>query len=123
MNPGNIKYGMQINTHDSFTMSYNITNESSAPKELYIQMIYEAIELPFANGYKEAQMAWIDLQGCSTAILPDKPGAYSIHSPGWKATISGRIISVVGHMSDGSYPFHTHSSTPPLPISSSNAQT
>jgi hypothetical protein len=46
-------------------------------------------------------MAWVDLRGCSSAQLPDRPGAYAIRSPTWKATVSGRILEVVGHISDG----------------------
>jgi hypothetical protein len=46
-------------------------------------------------------MAWIDLTGCSPIPLPDRPGAYAIRSPSWNATVAGRILEVIGHMSDG----------------------
>jgi hypothetical protein len=46
-------------------------------------------------------MAWIDLTGCSPAALPDRPGAYSIRSPPWRATVTGKVLEAVGHISDG----------------------
>ena len=59
------------------------------------------VDKPQAAGYRPATMAWIDLTGCSPASLPDRPGAYAIRSPPWKATVSGKVLEAVGHISDG----------------------
>jgi hypothetical protein len=119
LNPGNVLYGMGIENKDVFSMTYNVTNESTSQRVVYVQMvrhfqratisvleadqnkIYEIIERAQSNGYRNALMAWIDLTGCSAAPLPDKPGAYAIKSPSWKATVSGKILEAVGHLSDG----------------------
>jgi len=68
---------------------------------VYVQIIYEIVEGAAAAEYKNAQMAWIDLAGCQPVPLPDQPGAYAIRSPTWKATVGGKILMTVGHVSDG----------------------
>jgi hypothetical protein len=52
-------------------------------------------------GYKPAKMLWMDVTGCYNANAAAKEGAYELRSPGWKSTISGVLLSTLGHTHDG----------------------
>jgi hypothetical protein len=46
-------------------------------------------------------MIWADVTGCGTSEAKPIEGTYELRSPGWKSTISGVMLSTLGHVHDG----------------------
>lgn len=46
-------------------------------------------------------MAWLDITGCGSSEVPAQGGEYTKTSPGWSSTVSGKLLSAVGHVHDG----------------------
>lgn len=52
------KYGIYLGADDSLSMLYDLMNEDTQAKTLYLTLTYEYVEGTAAQGYKAAQMAW-----------------------------------------------------------------
>jgi hypothetical protein len=46
-------------------------------------------------------MLWMDVTGCGASEAKPQEGVYELRSPGWNSTISGVMLSTLGHVHDG----------------------
>ena len=67
------------------------------------KQIYEWIPATSSVGLtcKAANMAWLDVTGCGESEVTAHEGVYTLSSPGWRSTISGKLLSALGHVHDG----------------------
>jgi hypothetical protein len=83
-------------------MMTELMNVHSSPRTAVLTITYEYI--PYnPDDFETVTSVWLDIGGCrrSDIDVPKDKTSFHFCSPGWKSTISGRIICVLGHLHDG----------------------
>lgn len=77
-------------------------NEHSTPRTAILTITYEYIPQQ-PSDFETVTSVWLDIGGCrhSDMAVPADKTSFHFCSPGWKSSISGRIICVLGHLHDG----------------------
>ncbi|KAF2231815.1 hypothetical protein EV356DRAFT_578880 [Viridothelium virens] len=100
---GNYAYGIKVDTGDTMALLYELMNMSDQDQKYVITITYEWLPATSSVGqtYKAANMAWLDVTGCGDSEVTAQEGVYTLSSPGWRSTVSGKLLSALGHVHDG----------------------
>jgi hypothetical protein len=74
---------------------YHLVNKASVAKNISVEVVYQYR----TTGGENATPLWLDIDGCSDSEYP-APTGYSDTHADWASTVSGRVISINGHLHD-----------------------
>lgn len=96
------KSGYWLSDSDTVWMMTELMNEHSSSRTAILTITYEYIPY-MPDDFETVTSIWLDIGGCegSDKPVPADKTSFRFCSPGWKSSISGRIICVLGHLHDG----------------------
>jgi len=92
------KFGYPVNAGDSWTLDYDLMNESTVSRNVRVVVDFDYVPLK-EPGYKPIRPLWLDVNQCGTSEVPAKTGKYS-YTYTWNATIAGKLLGIGGHLHD-----------------------
>ncbi len=87
-------FGYQ-NSRTTWSLISHVVNKGNVTKSLDIELIFQYR----TTGASEAKPLWLDIDGCGDSDYTT-PVGYNDATADWVSTVSGRMVSLAGHMHD-----------------------
>jgi hypothetical protein len=84
----------------SWNALFHVMNHSPEPKTVFFSLKARWVPAAQAQGILPVTPIWLDMENCRTSEYDVPAGPSSRHWQ-WTSTITGRIVSAVGHVHDG----------------------
>src|SRR4051794_3198843 len=91
-------FGYQQGSNANWPMIYHLVNRNTTAKTVYIEVVYR-----YVNQADPLRPVWLDIDGMGSSCGDSEytiPTGYSDTHQQWTSTLSGRFVSISGHMHD-----------------------
>jgi hypothetical protein len=93
-------YGYRVNRGDRFHLLIELMNLTPTDTPVFLTVEYRYVA-GNAAGYRPVKPVWLDAVNCGTSEAPARTGQYSLASRPWTSTVTGTLVTGIGHLHDG----------------------